>query len=53
MFIYEKLLYKQFNALKWFKMCDCILLISKQPFMLHTSKNANDLKTHCVKATPS
>ena len=23
------------NTLKGFKICDCILLISKQPFMLH------------------
>ena len=44
MFIYEGLVtifindqsqYKEeFNTLKGFEICDCILLISKQPFML-------------------
>ena len=26
--------YKQFDTLKEFEICDCFLLISKQPFML-------------------
>ena len=48
MFIYEGLVtvlinhlsrYKrQFNTLKGLEICDCILLISKRPFMLHILK---------------
>ena len=37
---------QQFNTLKGFEICNCFLLISKQPFMLR-------IFIHCVKDTAS